>query len=231
MGTRVTPARDSWDLIHFFEKWINRYVNHTRWLHTILDDGTVQAEPPSSEMEDDFARAVDGHRDALDDETAPWGWKGPRGMYVLPFLHRRYPQMLAVHLIRDGRDMAYSKNQHELRHSEVVLEGDFRSLPEPVHSIKIWSRLNLATARYGETYMGNRYLRVKFEELCSDPVSTVARILAFFGSGISAEEVREIANATISPPLTSHRWRTREAREVSPMLEAGAAALQHFGYH
>jgi hypothetical protein len=30
----------------YLNKWINRYVSHTRWLHTILDEGTVQADPP-----------------------------------------------------------------------------------------------------------------------------------------------------------------------------------------
>jgi hypothetical protein len=229
MGTRLTQARDSEDLIHFFEKWINRYVSHTGWLEAAVTGRAIQADPPSAEMEQDFAQAIDGHRAGLSDKSAPWGWKGPRGMYVLPFLNQRYPEMRAVHLIRDGRDMAYSKNQHELRHSEAALDGNFRSLPEPVHSMMIWSRLNLATARYGETCMPERYLRVKFEDLCSDPASTVCRILEFFGSGAVNEDVREIADA-INPPLTSHRWRARDARELKPVLDEGAAALQHFGY-
>src|SRR5918911_633085 len=58
MGTRLTPARDSWDLIHFFEKWINRYLSHTRWLHTILEQGAIAAEPPTDEMERDFTNAI-----------------------------------------------------------------------------------------------------------------------------------------------------------------------------
>jgi hypothetical protein len=230
MGTRLTQARDSEDLINFFEKWINRYVSHTGWLGAALDSASIQADPPSSEMEEDFARAIEGHRAALADKSAPWGWKGPRGMYILPFLHRRYPHMRAVHLIRDGRDMAYSKNQHELRHSKAALDGDFQSLPEPVHSIMIWSRLNLATALYGETHMPEQYLCVKFEDLCSDSVSTVSRILDFFGTDIAAEDVRNIAEAAIAPPLTSHRWRARDARELKPVLSEGAAALRHFGY-
>jgi hypothetical protein len=229
MGTRLTQARDSEDLIGFFERWINPYVSHTGWLKAAVAGDTVQPDPPSPEMEQDFTRAIEGHRAALPDKSAPWGWKGPRGMYVLPFLHGRYPAMRAVHLIRDGRDMAYSKNQHELRHSEAALDGDFRSLPEPVHSMMIWSRLNLATARYGETQMPEQYLRVKFEDLCSDPVSTVGRILEFFGTDVISEDVREIAD-TINPPLTSHRWRARDARELKPVLDEGAAALQHFGY-
>jgi hypothetical protein len=230
MGTRLTPARDSQDLIEFFEKWINRYVTHTGWLNAALDGRAIPVDPPSTEMEEDFTRAIDGHRAALSDASAPWGRKGPRGMYVLPFLSRRYPEMRAVHLIRDGRDMAYSGNQHELRHSEAALGGDFRSLPEPVHSMMIWSRLNLATARYGESQMPERYLRVKFEDLCRDPAVTVGRILEFFGADVPGEDVREIAEAVISPPLTSHRWRARDARELKPVLDEGSAALEHFGY-
>jgi hypothetical protein len=32
-------------------------------------------------------------------------------MLVLPLHHQQYPGMMAIHLLQDGRDMAYSKNQ------------------------------------------------------------------------------------------------------------------------
>ena len=33
---------------------------------------------------------------------------------------------------------------------------------------------------YGKEQLGSRYLRVRFEELCADPVETAGKVFAFF---------------------------------------------------
>ena len=45
----------------------------------------------------------------------PWGWKEPRSIYLLPFFHQQLPALRFLHVVRDGRDMALSANQNQLR--------------------------------------------------------------------------------------------------------------------
>ena len=82
----------------------------------------------------------------------PWGWKEPRSIYLLPFLHRHLPSLRFLHVVRDGRDMALSANQNQLRK-----HGDAAAIPAdlspPERSIALWSWVNLTAARYGEEHL------------------------------------------------------------------------------
>ncbi|BCW93430.1 MAG: hypothetical protein KatS3mg007_1324 [Thermoanaerobaculum sp.] len=51
-----------------------------------------------------------------------WGWKEPRSIYLLPFWNELMPSLRFIHVIRDGRDMAFSANQNQLRkHGKCIL--------------------------------------------------------------------------------------------------------------
>jgi hypothetical protein len=231
MGTDLTRAMDSLDIAGFFDRWINRYVGESVWVDRVLKGPPFGDEPVSSEMRSDFGLAIERHRDGLSDKGAPWGWKGPRTMFVLPFLHHTYPCMMVIHLVRDGRDMAYSENQRQLRdHGSGVLSAEDRELPWPVQSIKLWSRINLAAARYCEQLLPGKYLRVRFEDLCSDPPASVAKLLDFTGCEAPPSAVAAIATAAIRPPRTINRWQRQGATELEAVSRAGRDVLEEFGY-
>ena len=91
------------------------------------------------------------------------------------------PTFRFVHFLRDGRDMAFSENQNQLRkHGSVVLDADQENLDRPLQSIAVWATVNTWAADYGEQVLGDRYLQVRFEDLCSDPAGTARRVYDFF---------------------------------------------------
>jgi hypothetical protein len=156
----------------------------------------------------------------------PWGWKEPRSVYLLPFLHRQLPTLRFLHVVRDGRDMAFSSNQVQLRkHGTAVLGADDE--PAPVRSIALWSTVNVAAADYGEAELGDRYLRIRFEDLCAEPVEAVAGILHFFGLDADAER---IASEEVEAPGTFGRWRQEDPALVARLTDRGEVALARFGY-
>ena len=65
-----------------------------------------------SAMVDDFRRVLEDHCAPIAANPRPWGWKEPRSIYLLSFLHRHLPALRFLHVVRDGRDMALSKNQN-----------------------------------------------------------------------------------------------------------------------
>ena len=75
----------------------------------------------------------------------------------------------------------------------LVLGDDLRKAKTPVRSIAIWTRVNTAAADYGEERLGERYLRVRFEDLCAQPGETVRRIYDFFGLDGDAEPPLPVA--------------------------------------
>jgi hypothetical protein len=62
-------------------------------------------------MKLELERLHRAHLEPLGASAARWGWKQPRSTLLLPFLDRVLPNLRFMHLIRDGRDMAYSANR------------------------------------------------------------------------------------------------------------------------
>ena len=43
-----------------------------------------------------------------------WGWKNPNTMFFLPFLKDIYPAMRFIHVVRDGRDIAFNQKMDQI---------------------------------------------------------------------------------------------------------------------
>ena len=79
--------------------------------------------------------------------------------------------------------MAFSANQNQLnQYGDLMVPAELAGWPRPVRSIALWSRINgWAEPGSGESRMRGQYLRVRFEDLCAEPVPQVRRVFDFFG--------------------------------------------------
>lgn len=218
IGENLNDYQDALDLAGFSDRWINRFVTAGGL------DGLSSDE--RSRMAEDLTGAITEHRRPLPADARAWGWKEPRSIYLLPFFDSVMPDFRFLHFMRDGRDMAFSDNQQQLKkHGDTVL-GRGSRFKRPLRSMTLWSLVNTSAADYGEQRMGSRYLRVRFEDLCAEPVETVTRIYGFFG----LEGDIEAAAAEVRPPDTLGRWRSARPKTLAEIQEVGAAALERFGY-
>jgi hypothetical protein len=220
MGTNLNKAEDSLEFDDFFASWINPCLSEPETPLT-----TAQKE----RMVEEFRTCIGKHRATIPDRTMRWGWKNPRSILLLPFIHSQYPGMKFIHVVRDGRDMAYSSHQKQLKKhgKKVFLTKEQKRLSTPLKSIMVWSRVNLTAASYGETGMRRNYLRLRFEDLCTAPAETIKRIYDF----LETPEMDLTAIVTaVSPPESIGRWRNQNPEEVSELLRLGRPALERFGY-
>jgi len=221
LGRNLNEAEDALEFYSFHEKWINRYV--TAQLAGGLSKQVAQR------MDIDFQSALQRHCPANLRADRHWGWKAPRSIYLLPFLHRHLPNMKFIHVLRDGRDMVLSANQNQLRkHGRAVLtrqERWFRSTAEG--AMLLWDRVNLRAAEFSEAELGESYLLVRFEDLYTKPFETTGRIMNFLGAVVDPET---ISRAEISPPATLQRWRNYPAKLIIELEEIGGKSLRKFGY-
>lgn len=221
LGRNVNSAEDALEFYSFHDKWINRFVGTDRKGFRL----------PAGELEQirsEFQSALNRHRPP-NSQTTHWGWKAPRSVYLLSFLHEQFPNLKFIHVVRDGRDMALSRNQNQLnKHGAAVLswsERLFRSRAE--RSILLWERVNLYAAKFGESKLHQDYLRVRFEDLCGKPVETTAHIVNFLGAPIDS---KSIARAEIAPPSTLQRWQTYPPALIVKLEQLGGESLRKFGY-
>lgn len=112
----------------------------------------------------------------------PWGVKVPRNLLFTRLWIELFPDLRFIHVIRHGLDMAYSGDTNQLRlYGDLVLTPEERGYARKLQAIAYWSRVNLAAASFGERDLGDRYLRLRFEDLCVDPVRRVSEIFDFLG--------------------------------------------------
>jgi len=217
-GTRLNAYEDALPFGEYSDRWINEFLRAA---------GQPASQELLARMRNDLDPLVRAHLADLPPSARVWGWKEPRSIYLVPFLDAAMPSLRFLHFIRDGRDMAFSENQNQLtKHGDALLGDGLRKAKTPVRSIAVWSRVNVAAADYGEERLGERYLRVRFEDLCTQPADTVRRIYAFFGLDGDAET----AAAEVRPPDTLGRWQLRRKGIVDELHRTAEPALGRFGY-
>lgn len=222
LGANLNASEDAVAFRSFHDSWINRFVAAEQSGHSLSAGAATQ-------MEHGFQSALAEHLSGAITEELRWGWKAPRTIYLLPFIHSRFPDCKFIHVLRDGRDMAFSKNQNQLRkHGRAVLKWNERWLnPRPLRSILLWQRVNLLAGEYGEMQLKENYLRVRFEDLCYEPARAIERIANFLGVEM---DTKSAVQAEISPPVSIGRWRREPLHLVARLERAAAISLRKFGY-
>ena len=222
LGHNLNSAEDALAFYSFHNKWINRFVSVER-------GGETLPRAEAEQMESEFRAALDLHCPETIRAEKQWGWKAPRSIYLLPFLHRQLPNLKFIHVLRDGRDMVLSPNQNQLRkHGAALLswrERVFHSAPE--RAMLVWERANLSAAEFANSTLRDNYLRVRFEDLCARPLETTAEIMNFLGARVDPEP---IARSEISPPATLQRWRNYSPALIEKLERLGAISLRKFEY-
>jgi hypothetical protein len=231
MGTNLNRPGDSLDIGQFMRRWLNRYLVESNWVERMWRGSREGGFGHPRAMAADFRATIEDHRTAIPDPEGPWGWKAPRTILMFPFVHEIYPGMRAVHLVRDGRDMAYSRNQNQVRaHGRKLLGRADRELPRPLTSVIFWARVNLGAANYGTRFLGANYLRLRYEDVCADPGRAAVELVDFLGCPVSREKMREIAAEVVHASASIGRWKEQSPAEIAELERVGGDALRAFGY-
>lgn len=222
MGGHLNHAHDAMPTIRWYSE---------RWKRYLASETTPMTVREQRRMDFDLTAALLKHRQGISDPRGPWGAKNPRFLYFLPHLHRCFPDMRFIHLVRDGRDMAFSTNQFQLQAVGELYVGALRhrlaEAPEPVRAIALWSAINRDVKRYGEAHLGVRYRCVRFEDLCARPRQTIQTLFDFLRCG---DQNLENALREVNPPNTLARWRQHDPGLAQQVVQEGREGLDAFGY-
>jgi hypothetical protein len=223
IGTNLNESSDALDIIGFH--------NGLYWLGDLFQSWNSDLTDEDYKLIiNRFIKCLEIHLRGFKAKSSNklWGWKSPPSIFLIPFFHRHFSHLKCVHLVRDGRDIACSRNQNQLRYlAPWVLTIEENNLEQKLKSIVLWNKMNLITADYGEKYLSDRYLRVRYEDLCYHPAKTVQTILDFLELKASAET---IAKTQISNPKTINRWKSLNSEVADKLNQLGKPGLERFDY-
>jgi hypothetical protein len=194
------------------------------WFEPLLDFPDIP--PPINEQaRAAFEHAIAAHRAGIPAPAAPWGWKNPRNMWLLPFYASVYPRLKFIHVVRDGRDMSLSNNLFLLEtHGDRLLGSGWRDDPEAAQ-LQLWTMGNSRARALAERQAGIDYFLLRYEDFCTNSRETLSRLFAFLGA---AQSLVEEAVKEIQPSAGIGRWRT--GGRAIPASAAIRQALETFGY-
>jgi len=168
------------------------------------------------------------HVDALiasnqppDGAARPWGWKEPNTHVFLRELDQQISKLRYIHIVRDGLDMAFTRNTWQVHHwSHLYDLPRDPSAPMPLCQLRYWVAANRAALAYGARHMPGRFLALRYEDFCVDPASHWARIQHF----LDTPSTRPVP-ADLVQPTTIGRSRKHDLSVFPPELLDEARAL------
>jgi hypothetical protein len=173
-------------------------------------------------------------------EGQRWGWKLPETSHALPVLARLFPEARCIHLVRDGRDVAFSPflapkapfwrkiyfNDADIYswRGHAMTQRAYRNHGHLFNAARWVNSVNLGRAH--GAMLGERYLEVRYEALVADPVREMARLAAFLGlqTPPAAAELPEVRSESVG------KWRERPAGQLDEIRAIMEPTLGAFGY-
>ncbi|MCC7274790.1 MAG: sulfotransferase [Alphaproteobacteria bacterium] len=173
---------------------------------------------------------------------ARWGWKLCETTFILPVLARIFPDAWYVHLLRDGRDVAFSEfvapDNALLRkvyfgtdavngfRGLALSEAGYRSAPH-LFNARAWVEAVVAGRQYG-AMLGERYREVRYEALVADLPGTARALCDFLRLAPPADAFDALAAEAHDRAIGRHRTQPPEA--VAEASEILGTTLAAFGY-
>ncbi len=234
MGAECNASGDALPLLPVLEACVLRYYPDYGKLWEAEGAGPAALAAATAEA---FERHLAGY-----DPNAgrPWGWKLCESLYALPYFACLFPQARVIHIVRDGRDVAWSNH--------VAPEREFwRKVYFNTARIQHWRGLALTETGYqrashlfnalhwvnsveqGRAYgsmLGERYREVRYEALCADLAGTMKGLMDWLGLGLEPSALEQLAKTIHGHSIGKHRRKPwRQARAVLRLVEPTLASL------
>lgn len=160
-----------------------------------------------------------------------WGWKVPGTFFWLDILHRQFPDMVYIHVIRHGLDMALSKNRNQLRTWGGFFGIELSDTNEIQAALDYWIKANQFAIECGKRILEKQFLLISFDQLCATPGEEVQRLSRFLGFRLKPAQLTRLAGL-IEPPETLGRYKSTEFERIFDQAQIHAVkdlgfAVQH----
>jgi Sulfotransferase family len=199
--------------------------DYARLVRSVVD------HDPALGMRESAARVVPAARHRPGGRLAagqPWGWKEPNSHVFLPPLIDHFADLRFVYVARHGLDMAFTRNKTQLHMwgPRFGVPAPADAAAEPGSQVDYWIAATRRAVELGETRLGDRFLFLRYDDLCRAPAAELRRLLEFAALPHDDAHVAHLA-AGVRSPDSLGRWRAHGAGSFTPEQ---VAAVESFGF-
>ena len=141
-----------------------------------------------------FQKCVEAYHDRHAMAAEMWGWKFPETYMLAPFIEQTFPKARYLHLVRDGRDLAFKNHLSDdpnRKFGRKILERlKVMDQPHHVQAAVSWGyqvdNFDAFRSEIGAAAAG-RIFDTTFEEMCANPRSVAEALCAFMGIDMTPE--------------------------------------------
>lgn len=237
IGAHLNDSKDSLDLNRLVYHLV---VHHYPDFHLLWDE-LGRGDPDLAQL---VRTVFASHFEGFDrTSNSKWGWKLGETSYIVPVIDYLFPNARFIHVIRDGRDVAFSDHHapNTPFRKKVYFNTDridtWRGLK--LTQWAYWRRSHIFNAlhwvnsvevgRAFGTGLGDRYMEIRYEDLCEDFEVTVRGALDFMGLGNKASKVITTLLPTVYRSAV-HKYRTQPRNKLQEVLEITEPLLVSLGY-
>jgi hypothetical protein len=231
MGEDRNESEDSPDILRLIHFLVN---GHYPAYWELLRAGDPDLEGMVNSV---FERHLLGHQIGR-----RWGWKLCETLYILPILHRIFPDAYYVHLIRDGRDVAFADHvapvepfwrkvyfdTDEIRtwQNRKLSQRSYEGAPH-IFNARHWVNSVTVARNYGAV-IGEHYFEIRYEDLACNPRAAAKRLFADLLIEADQEVIDTFATSVNSSAVGKHR--RKNSRQQLEALRVLRPTLDAMGY-
>jgi hypothetical protein len=179
-----------------------------------------------------FQQAVHGYYVRLGSPRGLWGWKFPETYLVAPLVARAFPRARYVHLVRDGRDIAFKEhltdNPRRKLGKRILSRRDALGLPRFLQAAHSWSYQVDAFDDFRRAVAPEQVHDLRFEDLCLEPEATIEGLCRFLDVSFTAECRAYLRDHVDTKKVA--QYRENDLGERRQVEAAVAGTLERYGY-
>ena len=179
-----------------------------------------------------FRSAVAAYWRGLGQPMDMWGWKFPETYLIAPIVARAFPQARYLHLVRDGRDLAFKRHltdNTERRVGRAVLAAcGATTLPHHLQAASSWAYQVDRFDAFKTQLATSSVFEVRFEDLCTAPRHWAERLCEFLGVPMT-DECRRYTETGIDAQKIA-QYLEEYLRQCSELEQRIAPTLRRYRY-
>ena len=236
LGANLNISKDSLDVLRLVEELVTDYYPD---YSPLWDDRSSNYVGLKNLIRETFDRHLEGF---TANGQAQWGWKLCETNYILPVVDFLFPNAKFIHLIRDGRDVAFCDHRQpdtafwkkvyfntdrlEAWNGLRLTKEDYVARPH-IYNAMHWCNSVTIGRSYG-AMLRERCLEVRYEDLCLDFQKTANRVLAFCGlenrDGFLDRFSSTVRTASVG------KYKSEPPEKLAEILEIESPLLLSLGY-